>query len=315
MSDNTSIASSLESCSTSEASSLESSSSSVSPDIHDIAWDLRLRTADVHGLKAAFSRGFHRKIAALSAVTQLTGEKLSNREQAGRLQRLDNLVLRGVPRANRQTGEGETKESLLCFVRDIIKCVTGLTVLYKVTDVVRLGEGEVVVVKFADYASRMQVAKRSRLFSMKNRNAISSSCGKMGNKPIYIDDDLTPPQQRRRKALWSLFRSLKQDGYKPSWRQHVLMYVPDPFSSAVPHPANTIFPKATSTDPSTSSPPAQGSAPAECGMLQLWQKHARSPSNTSDISSETMRTRPPRQKSRLYDDGCSSGSDMACSVG
>jgi hypothetical protein len=285
MSDTASISSSLASSTTSDGVE--------SPNIQYVARHLNLRTTHVQQVKTALSRGFVRKaVAALSAVVQLTGEKVSHREQAARLVRLEHLVLRGVPRAG--AGEGETKQDLRYFVQDIIRSVIGIDVVYKVLDVVRLGTSDVVVVKFSDFASRMEVARKSRRFSAKRRPKITSSYGKMGSNPIYVDDDLTPAQQHKRKSLWPLFRSLKTQGLKPSWRQHVLMYVPDPFQPAVPHPANGNSATSTAQD--------QDKHDARC---VLCQKHGRSPVNSSTVSSaETLGvlTRP-RQKARLAVDG------------
>ena len=58
-------------------------------------------------------------------------------------------------------------------------------------------------------------------------------------KKLYLDSDLTPTEQKKKRELGATYRALKQHNLGPSWRDAVLWYRPDQKSDrAEQHPAN-----------------------------------------------------------------------------
>jgi hypothetical protein len=226
------------------------------------------------------------QLQAFLRVMHMARSTCNAHEAMSRLQRMSNLVLRGVLKQ-----PGENSEDLKRLVAELLKAVVGNNISNHITAVARLSDS-VVRVSFDSFEARQQVAKNSRLFSAADRARMFSIANK-----VYTDDDLTPKQQQARRKLWPLFHALKQQGLKPSWRQHIMMYVPDPRGRARPHAANF---------PGQQTPPTNGGQPAT--------PHARScrSGTPSDVASTASTVSDTSMYSEDTDvEHTTSGSDIA----
>lgn len=196
--------------------------------------------------------GFDQRIQRLeSLVKDLVENKQKQMQELQeeveeRVQRRANLVVYGIP---------VTTTNL----RDIIikhcqKSVDNFRPA-DVVEVVRLGRRQLqqgaarpspVLVRFATAHVRDAI--------LRNRKAFTAADG---TNKLYVDPDLTPRQQARKRALVSTFKALKDTNHRPYWRYDQLFYFPTGSTVPQPHPANydpsaCISTMATDPQPSTS---------------------------------------------------------------
>jgi hypothetical protein len=83
-----------------------------------------------------------------------------------------------------------------------------------------------VLVKFSSVAVRDA--------AMRSKRGFKTEEGK-----LFLDPDLTPAEQKQKRALGPTFRALRQHKMRPFWRNAVLFFYPDPAGQRFEqHPAN-----------------------------------------------------------------------------
>lgn len=162
--------------------------------------------------------------------TQLNATTASAEEAEAKAARRSNLVVFGIP-------ESVEASALPNFVRQRIAQAMGSGFNERdIIDAFRLGRRQAsrsgrprpVLIKFSSVAVR-DAAMRHK------RSLTTESGGK-----LFLDSDLTPSQQKQKRALGGTFRVLKQSGHRPFWRDAVLFWYPDPSSQRhQQHPANS----------------------------------------------------------------------------
>jgi hypothetical protein len=219
---------------------------------------------------AAQQQAFSEQLSARDkAIDALKSEVASLKQQcAGATEEADaraarraNLVINGIP-------ESVAASALMPFISKQCAQILGDRFSQRdVLDAYRLGRRPAaarassstsrprpVLVKFASVSVRDAAMRNKRSFIAE------------GGKKLFLDPDLTPAEQKQKRALGATYHALKQHKMRPFWRNAVLFFYPDPNGQRFEqHPANfdaekRLSPEDVPVDATMGDAPASRSA-------------------------------------------------------